>query len=137
MKKLTLILSLVLCAVILTGCMGDSLNIEDKEWKLVSASFENADLGSVPTPAFGEVTLSATSGNIVIIDKETGESYTGTYIQTNSNSQGRDYSFTIGEYSGYGILSRTDFYSDEKLPTISLSLTKGAERYTLCFQSEP
>ena len=135
MKKALIFPVLILCVAMLFSCAGTVLDIESYEWRLVSATRANTELDTLSELSFDGVRMVAKNGKITITDTENGTVYNGTYIQTGTNSRGRDYSFTLGAYFGYGILSNTDFYGEEYTPTVSVSITSGTTRYTLRFEA--
>jgi hypothetical protein len=130
-KKSFLIIVLLLSISLLVGCAGTALDIDAYEWELKSAVKTNVDLDAATELSFGKVVLDAKNGKMTIKDADGGNVYSGSYIETGSSSTGRDYSFTIGKYTGYGILSNTDYYGDEHAPTISISLAYENTRYNL------
>ena len=132
MKKLSILVALVLCLAILSGCTGAVLDVDSHEWVLISATYSN--MGIEKTLEIENVVMTAKNGNVTITDAF-DTAYSGTYILSSASSKGRDYSFSLGEFAGHGIVSLTDYYGEKSVPTVSLSLNNGKERYTLVFVS--
>ena len=137
MKKILSIALIVLCLSILCSCGGSVLDINAYTWELKNASVTNTDLSKTDEISFdGVAILSAKSGVLTIRNSATGEIYEGTYFETSSNSKGRDYSFNVGSFSGYGVLSNTDYYDEAYIPTLVVSLSNGNTRYNLRFSAQ-
>lgn len=136
MKKITLVLTVLIALSLLCSCGGAVLNIEAYEWDLVSVTKSSQNGENARELSFGGATLVAKNGKITVTDDSTGESFAGTYLQTGANSKGRDYSVEIDSFSGNGILSISDFYNEESVPTVSFSISDGSSRYILVFKSK-
>ena len=136
MKKIALIITLFTALSILCSCAGAPLDIESYEWTLVSVTKSNPNGENAKEIQFDGATLVAKNGSITITDASSSESFSGTYLQTGASSKGRDYSVSIADYSGNGILSSSDYYSEETVPTISFSISNGESRYILVFKSK-
>lgn len=136
MKKLIGIMSLILCLAILSSCGGAVIDVDAYEWGLQSAVKTNTTLNTSQKIDFENVSLTARNGKITVNDKATGAVYSGAYMVTGSNSEGSEYSLSVGSSSGNAILSLVDYEGERAVPTLTISLTNGNERYNLSFKAK-
>jgi len=150
MKKVTLLLLMAVCLLIVSSCGSEKLKIEDHTWYLYTAvKYERID-GELPqldpvcqsqgrrekvqedAPVV-ECVLTAEDGKFTIWDQTNDRKYEGTYL--NAKKDGRDVMFDLlcGTWKGYAVLSVTDYEERESVDTLVVTLSNDAADYTIYF----
>ncbi len=144
MKKSLITLITVSLAVVLlftfTSCGGNNLNIEDNEYILRTAIYQEED-DSLKTVAIGaadesypdakivDVRLKASNNVLTLNDNTSGKAYEGGYTLFSDSIDSRIYKIDFDEKQGYATVSYTKYRDGKKELTVCLTI----DGYTIYF----
>lgn len=146
MKRIALVMLLVM-SMLLSACgiKGKPIAyIESYEWKMMSVMSNNTDLSEdelviavgeqdelYPNAKVVDMILTATNGEITLIDATNNETYTGTYKMTEETSKTVTYEIEIDGIKGNATITITEHLGNRLTPTLPINLSE----YTVYFLS--
>lgn len=140
MKKITTLVLTLIATVLISACGingKEILHIESYEWKMqavMSNDTELADNDDELVVAVGEsdelypnakvvdLILTASGGEITLVETTNNKTYTGSYNITEETSKEITYEIIIDGITGYAILSTTEHYGGNQIPTLPINM---------------
>lgn len=126
MKKTGLLLALLL--VLLTGCASEAPKIDEYSWIMTSVQSMEAGGQAVAYGERGSSTLEgakqiellceAKDGKLTLTDRTNGNTYTGTYQQSQSDPKSTIYEVEVDGITGMAAVAMTTYQDGSQDPTL-------------------
>lgn len=138
MKKLVTLVIIMFSVLAMAGCGikgKEVLYIESNKWEMRAVMSNNIEsvtnednlvvaVGEAdklyPNVKIVDLLLTASGGEITLVDATNDKTYSGNYQVTEETSKGITYEITIDGITGYATLSPTEYYSGTEIPTLPI-----------------